>query len=301
MPNARSGASSSAGAISSRSAPWGQGSWLRSTIATSSRSRSVRPVAPGRYGASQSSSVAISRSVDQSGQVSPTVRWRNATRSRSEVAVADQPARRVAWSRTRLHQRRRGGLARLGSSDLRPSRIAPRRRSTVSTRSSRSPFHAIVRCSLMSSAELGDDVVDVDGCGQPDPGPVAAAVEVGGDEERLVGERVVVGEEGARTRAQLELTRSPTRRRDGPGRRAAAPRRSVGGRRHRGRNGYRHGEQDLAARSRSRWTAPRSAASWPRLPVRAPTRSARSAGSSSGRPRNMSRSSTRVAMTHDER
>ena len=58
------------------------------------------------------------------------------------------------------------------------------------------------------AAELGDDVVGVDHGGEPDTGSLAVAVEIGSNDEQLVGERVVVGQPGGRSRSELELAGS---------------------------------------------------------------------------------------------
>ena len=43
-------------------------------------------------------------------------------------------------------------------------------------------------------AERGDHLIGVDGCGETDAGSIASAIEVGDDDEQLVGQRVVFGQ-----------------------------------------------------------------------------------------------------------
>ena len=110
-----------------------------------------------------------------------------------------------------LHQRRRGRVAGLRSSDL-PAEL-DRAEATLDRLDEIVPTAIPFDRALLDDvrSELGDHRIGVDDRGQSNPGPVAAAVEVGGHEKLLVGERVVVGEPGARARAELELTRSPSR------------------------------------------------------------------------------------------
>ncbi len=162
-------------------------------------------MAPGRYGASHSSTVSIRCPVDQSGHGAPSDRCRNATRSRNDVAASDHRSTPSCVARTACHQRCGRLVARLGATDtlaeLDRSQPALHRLHEVVA------FGVPVERSAFDdlAAELGDDVVGVDHGGEPDPGSLAVAVEVGSDDEQLIGERVVVGKPGARSRSELEL------------------------------------------------------------------------------------------------
>ena len=89
-----------------------------------------------------------------------------------------------------------------------PSRIAPSRRSTRSTRSSRFGSHSRRTALVHLVVELARDLVGVEPCGEPDPRAVAAAVEIGGDDELLVRQWIAVGQPGAGAGAELELARA---------------------------------------------------------------------------------------------
>ena len=60
------------------------------------------------------------------------------------------------------------------------------------------------------AAEAGDHVDRIERGGEPDPRPSSPAIEVGGDDERLRAERIVVGQPRRLARPELELARPAT-------------------------------------------------------------------------------------------
>ena len=146
--------------------------------------------------------------------------------------------------------------------------------------------------------EDGGDVGGIDGGGQADPCAAAPAVEVGGDEELGVRQRIVDAEPRHRPGPQLELARSPSRRQ---------PVGEPGEEQPPGRVGVDGGEIEAGADSAGRDRPPARRGVEPRRgrrvrrrrgPATMATRRPRSAGNSSLRPRRTSRSSTTAATTH---
>jgi hypothetical protein len=106
-----------------------------------------------------------------------------------------------------LHQRRRRRRSRRGSSGRGPELHA--------TEAALDPLDEVVAIDVPLQAdalvdlvgELHRHLVGVQAGGESDPGSAALAVEVGGDDERLVGERIGVGEPRTGAGAELELPR----------------------------------------------------------------------------------------------
>ena len=183
--------------------------------------------------------------------------------------------------------------SRAASTRVGVRRVRPARRG-ASSHSSVDPLVDLV-------GERHRHVVGVERRGQADPGPISLAVEVGGDDERLLGEGV--GRRAARrpTRFGAGTGRGGGGRRGDRGTRAAERRRR--GRRRSGR--CRSVIRSRRARSRGAVAQPahRTPIGAGRVrprPASTRRRIERSAGSSSGRPRSRSRSSISTASAQPE-
>ena len=213
---------------------------------------------------------------------------------------ASSRARRGASCRHPVDEGRRG-LARRGPAGGTCSsrRMLPRRCSIRSTRSPRSRSHTSARRSSTWSPSVAIDVVGADRRGESDAGVLAVAVDVGGDDERLVGERVLAVGEGAGAGAQLELPGRRAARGEpigvGEQQEAAGP---FGVERARGRARVPHASGEVAGTDADALDRPPVGAVVEVVVRRPAARAdAMSVGNSSGRPRRMSRSSTSAPST----
>ena len=158
------------------------------------------------------------------------------------------------------------------------------------------------RRSLDDIVEQGGDVGGVDRRAEADAGAGAPAVEIGGDDELGVRQRIVVGEPRRRAGAQLELAPDADAPPAGPGTRRAAGARCASG------STVPRSKLDAGAAGEVGGALARAGAAPAGRRVRRDVgrrrgrrAGARSAGSSSGRPRRTSRSSTSAATTHASR
>ncbi len=263
-PGVRSASSGSAGPARPARPTGPRSSWAPRSIATSRPRTSAMPVAVVRNGASHSSSVASSARSDQSGHASPCPARRRTkpTRSRRPAAVGVQSStpRRVA--RTRSTSAATVASPAGGPRRSSVSSIPPRRTSVRSTRSSRALSHTTRHSPLDLVGERLDQLVGVERRAEADARVVPLAVEVGGDDEAVVGQRVVGRGPRSGAGAQLEPAGLAAAHGDAVRvgqrqERAGSARRA----RRRGRSAPRCAGRGRAARSRTRATSRRSARS----------------------------------------